>query len=107
MKVAVCKVEVETFGPDAIVRKIPVDSRFLDVETDATMTMTEIGQWLNSRGWYYAGHRGFRDGHLFTYMPGKHAVHQMVETAERPPWEDHFRDDSGTVRMDWIADAMA
>ena len=84
MKVAVSRIEIETFGPDIVVRKYPDDKRFCQVESDVVdKTTTEIGEWIKSRGWYYAGHRKFPDGgHLFTYLSKPGAVILTVDAVE-------------------------
>ena len=56
------------------------------VTTTTTEDQTSIAAWLNSRGWYYAGH----SGGVFTYLPKyENSTYLVVDTvlAHREGWE--------------------
>jgi hypothetical protein len=88
MKVPVSRVEVkvqwEKVGGKTLscneVRKYPKDDSFEVVVSETDMHVTDIGKWLEARGWYYAGHKAG----IMTWARKCGAPAIMMETEQTP-----------------------
>ena len=88
MKVPVGRVEVKPQWvkvgsktlPCTEVRKYPEDDSFEVVVSETDMHVTDIGKWLEARGWYYAGHRAG----IMTWARKRGAPAIMMETEQTP-----------------------
>jgi len=89
MKVPMARVEVKVqwlkVGSKTLpcneVRKYPEDKTFAVIVSETDMSASDIGNWLVSRGWYYAGHKGG----VLTWAAKPNSLPIMVDTAQVPP----------------------